>query len=73
MQVAVKRHMLMTIDWLKDHINRHPAKDGIGYGQIIPHKTDKEVLEYLDELERDGYKYVPCCHRVDGTGKCLGI
>lgn len=62
-------HMQMSIGSARAFIKQY--KSSCIY-QGTHELTKKEAFNYLDRLEKDGFKVMPECTNIDATGKCLG-
>lgn len=63
-------HLGMTIEYARWFIKN---KSWTKYPLINGVSSRKEALHYLDRLEKDGFKYIPCCENINSEGNCLGI
>ncbi len=62
MTIAYARWFTKTKDYTK-----YPLIGGNGIN------SREEALHWLNRLEKDGFKYVPCCENINNEGNCLGI
>ena len=69
--MATRKHVQVTIDFIERGVEEGHLDWLEKDNSQAP--TREEALAYLQELQAEGLRYVPCsCEKQDAQGRCLG-